>query len=473
MHHWKVRQYMDKFPQRKPLNFIQVSLARRLKSLHCLVFTSQQTVSGVPSTYKSSYAKIWSYLSRTKKAIRNLQKWYRSVDKKNSAARSAAAKPHLQDRTCSRWYDPQRPPGRKWSSKSPVQPVVKGIVYLLHCFILHPFWLLLQVFHHFWGNAGIKWYAGTGNTALTSCKICKQHGSRYHKDKNMLFFFRKLPTTLALALQLLSLKISILGTNHRSLTLPGIITYASCPRMASSRCMMRCLASTKVTIPSKCLQTTIWSTSCQHETENEGTRGTPNHWICWRPALLHKSDRQRKWLLHLALGKKPAKVQLLLHIIVRKEGLSLLRKQKGQGATPFSNSWTYITKDLYHIIYFWIPPCTTTLNHQYPCNIYLCGFLCNLSGSWKKCCKYPTTGAGSANPVVSMITWLRRKIPDPSSVRIFFVGLQTDCWTYLIEKKSLLFVEIKTRLWGWVSCCAMSMLREDFIMNRSLMVIEV
>lgn len=72
---------------------------------------------------------------------------------KNSA-RSAAG-PHLQDRTCSRWYDPRRPPGKKWSTRGNRRPqqaftISKfspdhGIVHLLHCFILHPFWLLL---HH-------------------------------------------------------------------------------------------------------------------------------------------------------------------------------------------------------------------------------------------------------------------------------------------------------------------------------------
>lgn len=154
------------------------------------------------------------------------------------------------------------------------------------------------------------------------------------KIKTCCFFFCKWPTTLALALQLLSLKISILGTNHRSLTLPGIITYASCPRPHPG-------AWWGAWHPPK-LQSHRGAS--KQPKENEGTHSTPNHWICWRPAFLHKSDRTAEMTsASAALGKKPAKVQLLLHIIVRKEGLSLLRNKKAKVQNTFFKLITYIT----------------------------------------------------------------------------------------------------------------------------------
>ena len=62
-----------------------------------------------------------------------------------------------------------------------------------------------------------------------------------------------------------------------------------------------------------------------------------------------------------------AKVQLLLHIIVRKERLSLSSLQRPRCNT-LSKSWTYSTKDF---TYFEYLPAYHPYR-QYPCHIYLC-----------------------------------------------------------------------------------------------------
>lgn len=160
---------------------------------------------------------------------------------------------------------------------------------------------------------------------------------------------------------------------------------------------MRCLASTKVTIPSRCLQTTK---------RKRGHTQHPQPLNLLETSILAQIGPNSGNDFCIGCPGQKARQGTASAAHNRPQRRSEpFAKQKGQGAKHlFQTHYLY-----YYIkIYIILSLLNTSLNnhpyHQYPYNIYLCGFLCNLSGSSPQCCKYPTTGAGSANPVVSMIT---------------------------------------------------------------------
>ena len=220
---------------------------------------------------------------------------------------------------------------------------------------------------------------------------------------------------------------------------------------------MRCLASTKVTIPSRCLQAIK-----VHQQLNDlrlrwkrkrGHEGT-NHWICWDQHLAQIFESCDFCILPFAM---PAKVQLLLHIIVRKEGLSLLLQRPR--CNTFSNSWTYITKDLYHIIsyyLFWIPPCLPPLPPVSKCLV---------PNHWSWICQ--------SSRFNDHLTAERFQIPSVRMSSIFLRVANRLLENVWLKRKDSCLLRSNEALRMGILFWSMFMLREDFIMNRSLMVVEV